>query len=285
MKIVNSPEQVAHLWAHQTQTEARNSNRSFFFYKDTIFSYGHHFPIARHVTNSKGEKAILFTDASYSISTAKHIGKVRNAIPFEANIINVPFVNEYQNLQQSDNIKIWKRNIENILASLQKAKKPEIYLNQIAKIQGKIEKYNSFFDLTIDPELELLLSIQNKDQYTELKEKQLQLQQEIEAKKLKEAIKKSKKHIEKFRSFEPYDSYNISTGLSYLRYNTDTNRIETSQRVEVPIEAAKRLYNNLKEGENILDFRVKSIDKNHITIGCHKIELKEVKRIAKQLNW
>ena len=52
-KIVVSPETVAHLWANQVQQEAKNSNRSFYFYGPSIYSYGSHFEIARHVTKLK----------------------------------------------------------------------------------------------------------------------------------------------------------------------------------------------------------------------------------------
>lgn len=80
-KHVFPTDEIAHLWAHQTQTEARNPHGNFYFNDKTIYSYGSHFPIARHVTNDKGEAAILFTNRSYSSTTAKHIHIVRQAIP------------------------------------------------------------------------------------------------------------------------------------------------------------------------------------------------------------
>jgi hypothetical protein len=51
-----------------------------YFEDDTLYSYGRHFPIARHVANSSGEKAILFTTDNYGISTAKHCAITRRAI-------------------------------------------------------------------------------------------------------------------------------------------------------------------------------------------------------------
>ena len=41
-------DEVAHAWANQTHEAMRGCN--VFFEGDTIFSYGHHFPIARIVT-------------------------------------------------------------------------------------------------------------------------------------------------------------------------------------------------------------------------------------------
>jgi hypothetical protein len=50
--------EIPHLWMHQVQEEARNSNGSLYFSGPTIYSYGSHFPIARHVENKRGKKAI-----------------------------------------------------------------------------------------------------------------------------------------------------------------------------------------------------------------------------------
>jgi hypothetical protein len=50
--------EIPHLWAHQTQDEARNRQGNLYFTGDTIYSYGSHFPIARRVTNDAGELAI-----------------------------------------------------------------------------------------------------------------------------------------------------------------------------------------------------------------------------------
>ena len=57
--------EIPHLWAHRTQDDARNRQGNLYFTGDTIYSYGSHFPIARHVVNEAGERAVLFTTATY----------------------------------------------------------------------------------------------------------------------------------------------------------------------------------------------------------------------------
>ncbi len=84
--------QVPHLWAHRTQDEARNRQGNLYFTGDTIYSYGSHFPIARHVTNDAGERAVLFTTATYSVTTSSHCSAVRSAIPSGTPIFHVPNV-------------------------------------------------------------------------------------------------------------------------------------------------------------------------------------------------
>lgn len=73
---------VAHLWANHATEGGMVEGFNMFADETSIWSYGHHFEIARHVTNEQGERAILITNDSYSVSTAKHIGKVCRAINY-----------------------------------------------------------------------------------------------------------------------------------------------------------------------------------------------------------
>jgi hypothetical protein len=84
--------QIPHLWAHRTQEEARNRQGNLYFTGDTIYSYGSHFPIACHVSNDAGERAVLFTTATYSVTTSSHCSAVRSAIPSGVQVFHVPNV-------------------------------------------------------------------------------------------------------------------------------------------------------------------------------------------------
>ncbi|GAA6256078.1 hypothetical protein F070042J6_19300 [Bacteroides sp. f07] len=77
--VVDAP-MVAHLWAHQSQDSARNG-RNFYFEGKDIYSYGSHFRCASIETNQQGQIAYLVTTRTYSSTTGKHMGMVRNAIP------------------------------------------------------------------------------------------------------------------------------------------------------------------------------------------------------------
>jgi hypothetical protein len=92
IRKVYPTDEVPRLWYHKTQDEARNAGRNLYFENETIYSYGGHFPIARHVTNSGRKSAVLFTTRTYSVTTAKHLGLVRRAIPESAVVFNVPSV-------------------------------------------------------------------------------------------------------------------------------------------------------------------------------------------------
>src|ERR1700693_3173516 len=84
--------EIPHLWAHRTQEEARNRQGNLYFTGDTIYSYSSHFPIACHVVSDGGERAVLFTTASYSVTTSSHCSAVRSAIPSGIPVFHVPNV-------------------------------------------------------------------------------------------------------------------------------------------------------------------------------------------------
>lgn len=84
-RCVYPTDQIPHLWAHQTQSEARSAGGArLFFDGDTIYSYGIHFPIARIVVvKSRGQpdrRCVFFTSRSYSVTTAHHIRMVKRAL-------------------------------------------------------------------------------------------------------------------------------------------------------------------------------------------------------------
>jgi hypothetical protein len=291
MKKVLNADNVAHTWAHQQQNEAYTPNRSFYFYGPTIYSYGSHFPIAKHATNSKGENKILFTTRKYSNTTAKHINKVWSSIPNRENMI---FCYNPENTA-NDNILFWDREIDNIYRALAKAKKPSKYLFELTHLKAQILEYCNFMEVEIPQAILIKLEITSKAEIIEIVAKEKAIKAEIEAKKEKEQQKEINKQLKKFRAFE---RFNLYSKFSYLRYNTVTERIETSQRIEIPVKLALLFYKAIKTALNtkelnteildnlkILDYKVKNLQKDFIEIGCHKIEMKEINKIAKSLNF
>jgi hypothetical protein len=91
-KHVYDTGEIPHLWAHRTQEEARNRQGNLYFTGDTIYSYGSHFPIGRHVSNGTSERAVLFTTSTYSVTTSSHCSAVRSAIPSGLRVFHVPNV-------------------------------------------------------------------------------------------------------------------------------------------------------------------------------------------------
>ena len=120
-KTVFETSEIAHLWAHKTQANARNKQGNFYFDGDVIFSYGGHFPIARHITTAKGV-AILFTTRDYSTTTAKHISLTRRAIPSHVPVFNIPSVGRYGVPNASEGMEYHAAQVKAVHRKLQDAK-------------------------------------------------------------------------------------------------------------------------------------------------------------------
>lgn len=80
MRTVLSSAQVVTAWARQTQDNARNHHGSLYFHGDTIYSYGSHFHLARHVKDSRGEACALINSRRYSKTTSDHASAVAYAL-------------------------------------------------------------------------------------------------------------------------------------------------------------------------------------------------------------
>ena len=101
--VLKNHNEVAHFWANKVQTIGKSNN--MFFNNDIIYSYGYHFPIAKHINNN----LILFTSKGYSVSTSKHLSITRLAIPNEKEVLIVPNIEIYNDRSNKglhiDNIK------------------------------------------------------------------------------------------------------------------------------------------------------------------------------------
>lgn len=294
MRKVVSSDEVAHLWANHHQEEARTSTGNFYFHGNTIYSYGSHFPIAV----LKCEKqAVLFTTRTYSVTTSAHISMTRNACNhYEPVYCCNP--DEASRGYHDNNLAAFERECKSLAGKLAKAKKPEIYLSQIAYQRELLNKYSAFFDLdlnTISVPLAYIY-ILSKNEGQEASEKERIAVEERNQKAEMQRKKDHAKELRKFRAFKLQRMY-MRNGFDYLRYNAESKRVETSQGVEIPAEVARRFYKWVKAtikkggcdgncGEiKILDYTVKAVSKDMMQIGCHNIPIREADAIAVLLNW
>lgn len=265
MKKVFSNSELAHTYARQSQIEGRNSNGSFYFYGKSIYSYGRHFPIAKIVTNQQGVEAMLFTFRTYSNTTSKQVSVVKSATRQYNKIYCYNPESSHE-----DNLKTWLRLAEIQAEKLQRAKKPELYLTELAYISNQVTNYTEFFGIEIPLTLTTVLSIKDKSENLEYMSKKAELIKIENAKKQKEDKIKYKEQFKKWLNFETSRIYS-GLNLDFLRVND--NRVETTQAVQIPMEIAKRLHNKIKTntlqvGETILNYKVNEVG-NIIKIGCH----------------
>lgn len=272
-------DEIAHYFANKILPEAGKG--ALYYRNNIIYSYGSHFAIAKHVENG-----LLFTTRSYSISTAKQKNIVWNATR-HLNVIYCP----YPDGLYKDNFDYWSNEIEEILKHLKTARKPEKYLLEVERVKTQIIKYTEFFNLSIPEPLKVLLNVTNTTEYRDY----LEVKKDAILKEEKERLQRIKvdaaREVKEFRKFKRHSVYNFNDNMSYLRYNVKSQRVETSQRVEIPVKIALNFYNwilEVKECKNcdkkILEYNVTEINSKFIIVGCHKIKMSEIKRVLKDIN-
>lgn len=297
MKQVFSNSELAHVWANKNQTHGRTSNGSFYFRDDVIYSYGSHFPIAAHAAKPG---PVLFTTRSYSNTTAKHINLVRSATSHKEVIYCHNPKNAADGIH-TGNLNSFNEEAKNSAAKLLKAKKPEIYLNEIAQQRELFNKYVEFFELKNSLSEYPFLCIQTKDGGVAATDEQKRILAEQTKKREQERIKQVKKdrkkdlvNIELWRSFDPETSHYLHLKVienTFLRYNAVKNEIETSKGVKIPVKVAARFYEwfkkNLQNGgcdgtceHSILNYSVSKVSAGGLVVGCHDITMDEINKIV-----
>ncbi len=290
-RVFRNASEVAHVWAQRSQDEGRSSN--CFFEGDTIYSYGRHFPIARFIERNN-EVAVLFTTRTYSVTTAKHLGFVRDALRgLDYPVFDVPAPTDSP--REEEILSYYQRNI-----------------NRCVQLAGKARKLGDHHLATAQDYF---------NRYTEIAEffgfkKQIELNAATIAD-AKAAVKRQnelKKAAAAKAEFELANTEIINAQLiqiwrecgepptgvvwqgprvqrTLLRVKGD--EIETSRGAFVPLKQAVRLWpiiRNCREKGNaasqgkIGHYQITGIDKQgNATIGCHFIEYREFEMIAKQL--
>jgi hypothetical protein len=145
MKTVVNSKQVTHLWANKVQSNARNANGSLFFNDSSIFSYGSHFLIAKHVTNSGGQNAVLFTTADYSKTTAKQKCWVRQSIPSAVQVFKIDLSGRFDHVTD-DVVTEYNQRKEVILGKALRARSNrEWYLQEVQSLHLETLRFVNFF--------------------------------------------------------------------------------------------------------------------------------------------
>lgn len=311
MKSVFNNRMVAHVWAQQNQVEGRNSNGQFYFKNATIYSYRDSFPLAAF----HGGK-ILTNDDTYSVTTSKHQGYVRQAINYDrANLIHMNTETLRLMLDYSGKV---TTNTTAALKAFEEytADKVETHLRNAAGRKKESLKHDDlqaalycflnaelFYGL-FKKKIPAKLLKTWKDIKTK-KEDVLKKHADIIAKERKAATaaklqrekaeqEKLAEETAKFRAGESYSLYNSPETL--LRAKGEN--IETSRGAEFPVSFAKRAWKQIKackdggiewhtNGHSIPlgTFKIDSIDTaGNVKAGCHTVTYSEIERLAQELN-
>jgi hypothetical protein len=279
-KVFSSHRDVCHVFAQQSQYQGQASN--IFFEGPAIYSYGHHFLMGLFVTNDKGEEAILLNGYSYSTSTAKHQGILRQSTR-QYKQITLPYLRSDSGRAQqwregttseklrettSEVVESSLAKLKDIEKKLSNARKPEIYIHQAQQINHTISEYFLFIGIDVPAELQDALKICTPTPaiLEAIKERQRQEAEREQA--------RQREQIEKWLSGE----IDYPGRLSYDILRRKGEGVETSQGVKMTIQEAKAIYlqllnQQLKPGDQVLQAGYKVISVNGtVKIGCHTFQ-------------
>ena len=271
-KVFSSNSQLAHVWANQLQPEGRAS--SMFFNGPVIYSYGHHYEIARFVIANTGQKVCFVNANGYSNSTAKHTQHVWNAIPDGIRTFKVPFL-YYGSRQHCFSVEHLPGIISAMLVECKnlchdqiKARTNFYSFNQASGRYETIKEICFLFGIEIPARPENWDDAKKKAEH--LRNTQGERQR---AKELKE-LEKSKELLAKWLQHEFNGQlYNVPV---HLRISRDGRLIETTKGAKVDLQAGLRLLAKLRnnqdvKGEKIDGFTLIENTLDHVKIGCHTI--------------
>jgi hypothetical protein len=297
--------EIPHLWAHRTQDEARNRQGNLYFTGDTIYSYGSHFPVARHVTNDTGERAVLFTTATYSVTTSSHCSAVRSAIPSGIRVFHVPNVchgrysgSELTAHDHAGNLADYAERIEKHVVTSARARSSYTKTSnnqQAGHLRDQAFAYCAYFGLPIPniPEVpgldsEALTAIRKREA-KRAAEKAEQTKRERA-----EALVRQQELITKWRAGQ-YSGY-LHDVPAMLRI--DGNEVVTSRGARFPVSHAKRalaFVRKIRESQKAYvrngrairlgQYALDRIEPDGtVSAGCHVVSWEEIERIVSALD-
>ena len=278
--VFSKADDVFHVFAQQTQTDAKNTSRNVFTrrsnydlnYADEIYSYGHHYLLGKFIDKD----AILINDRGYSVTTSKHISGIRYA------------TRQYRQFYTTKtDLDLVHGQIKYLFNKWAKARKPILYSSEINNLFNSLNEYIDYRKL----------KIKRNPKYTEIKKihkavnnndtQALEKYRKNKAAREKAALKKKlNKALEKFYNYEIY-TVRLGQNKDYLRLSKCGKYVETTQGVKVSLKSAKLLYLMIKQGKDIKghkidNYTVISIN-GALKIGFHNIDTNSVKKIGEQI--
>jgi len=276
-KVFNSASDVAHAFALQEQSEGRNSNRSFYFEGDSLYSYGSHFCIARFT----GTGTVLFTERKYSNTTSKHIGHAWRALT-HLNIILCPYPDRpaYQNYEW------WENEAKRVINIHAKARNKAERVLWLCRLRLKVEQYSRHVAKPISDSLSELLAPFDDVAYEKARIESMERHELLEKRKHAKMKVEHDKQLSEFRNGTRNNVY-ARMGVDYVR--RDVDNFVTSQGVRINIALGEAFYRLLKAGkvaigDKLEQYTVRSIDENAISIGCHNISMEEIENAINQVS-
>lgn len=274
--------EVAHAWAHQTGKQRKGFN--MFYEGRTIYSYGHHFPIACILETG----VVLFTSKSYSMSTSKHKTYTARAIGHLVTF-TVPNVKATTPREHLENYKAYITTAKDDLDKAKRARKYKDYL--INSAQHAVKEANDYaYTFALDvPALSLEALDANAAELVRVANEQ----RELDARAYQREERARNKPMVREWLLGANDGRYVRTPRPLCRVNGD--KVETTWGASVPLDIAITAFRmatrvrkagiewrpNGLNGLKVGDFALTSIGPTgNLIIGCHNIPYRFAKLAA-----
>lgn len=294
-KVFGSSSEVFHLWANQTQTEARQSGKQTrdggriysraYFNGKSCFSYGSHYELGRLVTIDGNNPVALIRRDSAGVTTSKHIREAMAACE------HVPVIEVDSSFNWRSGLLTMQSNlIDSLMSNLSRRSAWSEYAAFGDDEKNRFAKFNGVCRAVGKPELQLLpdtelLSVINENVLLAVQKTVLRDQGHAAKRELArlDAVIKGKAEIEAWKHGGQF-TYAVSQ-LRPQILRVHNGELQTSGHVTMPVMEARRVLSqitdgSLPHGSKIGEgFEYTGIEDGVIKVGCHRIELEHAKQI------
>lgn len=285
-KSFRSISETMHIWAQQTQNEGRCGN--VFFEGPSIYSYGHHFEIARFITRD----IVLFTTRDYSVTTSGHKAGVRSAVTHKT-VYTVPSFTDHV-----ENVRYYMQEAESFPIKIKRARTNAGYyqeqmINTIQQARQYVETFAPEIPHSLIAGAKALFNKLERGQYSDIIEAQEQARKEQLERKRARLEASRREAAERLEQWKRGEDVYFQFFLFPTMLRVKGGEIQTSRGARVPIDAALAMYEDLKAGRpvhgvTVGHYTVTSFDGETLRVGCHEIPLTEMDRlytiVSKMLN-
>lgn len=289
--VLRNHNEVAHIWAQQTQQHGRASN--MFFYGSSIFSYGEHYTIAKFQENG----SVLINSETYSVSTSKHASIVRGSIPDSIKTFEVPSTGS-ERYERSDrtNLKHYASKFAFYIKKASKARKYlDLYLTRAKGTRSQAFDYSETFDCKhLLKDFDFDFDFEADDVKEKIKAIRIR-----EAKRKAEKLAKLKAEMEeKVIAWRNGKKVWISSyPETLLRLIDDGKTVETSKGAYFPTDQARKAIRFVKAlvesgtawERNGGSFKLGNYQLDAVSTvgtvraGCHIVKFAEIERLNNEL--